>query len=167
MKHHLYTLLTAIILALGITMNTSAKRAVVPQMYMFGFAASFNDSTVYFTEIQRVDSAWVDLKTRFLQSRDIYSGQLRDYLSKKENGTNRTCVVFYNKDRTKLEKQFVKLRRLYTTSKDGRTHFDVRQVNSNDFTFKSTDLTGIDEEMTAQEAKAKSKAKAKKKGRKK
>ena len=30
------------------------------KVYLYGFAASFNDSTVYFTDIQEVDSAVID-----------------------------------------------------------------------------------------------------------
>ena len=47
---------------------------------MYGFAASYNDSTVYFTEIQSVDSAYIDSKTKFLYGRSDYSYQLRNYL---------------------------------------------------------------------------------------
>ena len=28
------------------------------KVYMFGFAASFNDSTVYFTDVQQLEGAW-------------------------------------------------------------------------------------------------------------
>ena len=49
-------------------------------IFMFGFCTSFNDSTVYLTDIQQVDSAWIDTKTDFLYSRDNYSFQLRDYM---------------------------------------------------------------------------------------
>ena len=45
--------------------------------YMFGVVTSFNDSVVYFTEIQRLDSTWINTKNNFLYSREYYSFQLR------------------------------------------------------------------------------------------
>ena len=47
------TIATAIVAMLAIA-NTPlrAKNYVTPKAYMFGFSASFNDSIVYFTDIQ-------------------------------------------------------------------------------------------------------------------
>ena len=50
--------------------EATAKRRQLSHIYMFGLAASFTDSTVYFTEIQTVDSAWIDDKTFFLENRN-------------------------------------------------------------------------------------------------
>ena len=80
----------------------TAKNVAVPHMYMFGFAASFNDSIVHFTEMQAVDSVWIDSKTKFMAGRENYSYQLRDYLADKAQMPHRTCAVFYNQDRQKL-----------------------------------------------------------------
>ena len=46
----------AIVLMAAGTANVQAQNVKVPHAYMFGFVASFNDSTVYFTNIQKVDS---------------------------------------------------------------------------------------------------------------
>ena len=46
--------------------GVSAKIVCVPKLYAFGFSASFNDSIVYFTDIQEIDSAWINDKTDFL-----------------------------------------------------------------------------------------------------
>lgn len=51
--------------------------------YICGFATSFNDSTVYFTDIQYMDSTYTDSKTGFLYSRDNYSYQLRGHTSQR------------------------------------------------------------------------------------
>ena len=65
------------------------------KLYMYGFAASFNDSTVYFTDIQEMDSVWTNTKTGFLYSRDNYSYQLRDHLKKAvEAAKNGQATVF-------------------------------------------------------------------------
>ena len=96
MKQLRYLLLTLLVI---MSANVSAKGMVEPKMYMFGFAASFNDSIVHFTEIQTVDSVWVDQRTKLMLGRENYSNQLRDFMTDKQQMPNRTCVVFYNRDR--------------------------------------------------------------------
>lgn len=70
------------LLALALLLMPSLMFALQKQerLYVYGVATSFNDSTVYITEIQQLDSAWVDTKTGFLYSRNNYSFQLRDHL---------------------------------------------------------------------------------------
>ena len=46
-----YIILT---LLMVLATSASAKKVQVPHVYMFGFSASFQDSTVYFTDIQDV-----------------------------------------------------------------------------------------------------------------
>ena len=89
------------ILALAMLLMPSLIFALQKQerLYVYGIATSFNDSTVYITDIQQLDSAWVDAKTDFLYSRNNYSYQLREHL--KANGcATPTCVtVFTTKGR--------------------------------------------------------------------
>ena len=77
----------------------SAKGKIVPEMYIFGFSASFKDSVVYFTEINKIDSAWIDSKTGFLLGRDNYAYQLKNYLTQDKNNPNRTCIVIFDKNK--------------------------------------------------------------------
>ena len=42
--------------------SAQAKNIVEKKAYMFGFSASFNDSIVYFTNIQEIDSVWFSQK---------------------------------------------------------------------------------------------------------
>ena len=72
-----YVLVAMILLAVG---ATASAKLVQTKVYMFGMAASFNDSTAYFTDVQEVD-AWINDKGKFLYSRENYSYQLRDYLA--------------------------------------------------------------------------------------
>lgn len=81
-------------------------------VYMAGVSASFTDSLIYFTDIQYLDSAMVDSKG-FLVGRSQYSVQLKDYLETKEGGKNRTCFMFFNVKKNKLEKEISKLREKY------------------------------------------------------
>ena len=116
--------------------TASAKKQQVDKMYMFGMAAAFTDTIVHFTNIQIVDSAWIDSKTNFLQDRDVYSNQLRTFLRDKQQAPNRTCIVFYSTKREKLEKKYQKMRRLYGKDKRGVEHFDIRYIMDSDFKFQ-------------------------------
>ena len=132
---------TSIVAILAIAYIPSyAKNFVVPKAYMFGFAASFNDSTVYFTDIQEVDSVWFMQKRKILAGRANYSNQLRTYCAEKLNQPKRTCIVISSAKRKKVEKKFEKMKRQYTQSKKG-TVYDVRYISSSDFKFDSVNMS--------------------------
>ena len=130
------------LVALGVATTTNAKKVVTPRMYIFGMAASFNDSTVYFTNVQELNNVWVEKRHKELDVRKLYSMQLLDYLNNQKI-QNRTCIVIANEKRSKLEKKFLKLRKLYTQSKDGKVHFDVKYLGDQDFKFTTIDMTDI------------------------
>ena len=67
-------LVKSILIAVLILMVSSveAKPLKTNKVYMFGFSASFKDSVVYVTEIQNVQEAWIDTKTKFLLGRPIF-----------------------------------------------------------------------------------------------
>lgn len=115
--------------ALLSTMIFAANRKT--KLYIYGFVTSFNDSTVYFTEIHEIDSAWIDKKTGFLYSRDNYSYQLRDYM-KKKGYRFPTCITSYAKNRKKIEKKYTKLKKKYTENKN----FNVKYIPLNEFKYK-------------------------------
>lgn len=81
-------------------------------VYLSGVSASFTDSLVYFTDIQLVDSAALDSKG-LLIGRSLYSMQLKDYLEQHQDGKNRTCFMFFNTKKRKLEKEISKLKQKY------------------------------------------------------
>ncbi len=81
-------------------------------VYAFGVAASFNDSIVYCTEIQVLDSAALD-KNGFLPKRDLYSYQLKNYLEYDLKKPDYTCMVYFSESRKKLEKEAVKVKAKY------------------------------------------------------
>ena len=123
----------------AMTCGQAMARGEVTKVYMFGFAASFNDSIVHFTDIQQVDSAWVETKSQFLLLRENYSYQLRDYLAEQQNMAHRTCMVTFNTNRAKLEKEYQKMKRLYTEKAKGA--YDVRYLTSSDFLFRAVDAS--------------------------
>lgn len=131
-----HKIITAVIL-LTITsfLTIVAKNKQYPKVYMYGIAASFNDSTIYFTDIQAVDTVWLDSKTKFLINRNDYSYQLKNYF---ENIglPHRTCVVTYALKRKDIEKKFQKTRNKYV--KKGKT--ELKYINKQEFQYKSVAL---------------------------
>lgn len=134
-----YAIMAVLLFSAFTATETSAKRKMVPEIYMFGFSASFNDSTVYFTNVQNVDSAWIETKDKFLLGRDNYSYQLKNYLSDKLSLPNRTCVVIFGMTRKEAEKKYLKMKRLYTIKAKGM--YDVKYIDTKDFRFKHIDMS--------------------------
>lgn len=120
----------AVMIICGWTINASAKLKCVPKLYAFGFAASFNDSTVYFTDIQEIDSAWINDKNDFLVSRDNYSYQLKNYFTSL-GLEHRTCVISFALKRKDIEKKYQKMKNKYVKA----GNYDIKSVNTNDFHF--------------------------------
>ena len=127
----------ALLLFVGNSMAQDRKTAV----YMFGFSASFNDSTVYITDIQKVEDAWVNNKSGFLINRDDYSYQLQNYLKQKD-----------------IHKKYDSLKKKYTDKKKG--DFLVNYLKPEDFTF-----TAVTPDEIYTEAPKKEPKKDKKKGK--
>ncbi len=120
----------AVMIICGWTINASAKLKSVPKLYAFGFAASFNDSTVYFTDIQEIDSAWINDKNDFLVSRDNYSYQLKNYFTSL-GLEHRTCVISFALKRKDIEKKYQKMKNKYVKA----GNYDIKSVSTNDFHF--------------------------------
>lgn len=137
------TLALAAISSIAVTAKNEAKTA-----YLFGFAASFNDSTVYITPVQQLDSVYITSKSHFLVNRSNYSYQLRDYLEQQGAG-NRTCIVMFDTNQKKAEKKWNKLYEHYTKkpkakrakngqmSNDVPTPFQVKKIANSEFSFKA------------------------------
>lgn len=86
----------------------------VATVYMFGVSASFNDSIVYFTDLQEVGNAYYEKKV-YLGGFKEYSDQMnRHFMSK--TGERRTNAAFFKKKRAKAEKTLAKLRKRYANS---------------------------------------------------
>ncbi len=101
-------------------------------VYAFGLAASFRDTIVYYTEIQKLDS--VTLKgDGFLPDRDLYSYQLKNYLEFDMNKPNYTCMIYFSNNKVKLEKTALKIKEKYTKKDRGMT---LQQLDATAFRFK-------------------------------
>lgn len=145
MKIIKYTI--AAVTFLGITANMSAKEEKAPKTYMFGFAASFNDSTVYFTDIQEITDAYMAEKTKFLVNRDEYSYQFRNYLQG-EGKQYPTCITSYAYNRKDIVKKYEKLRKKYMDNKN-KGRYIIVNIDSKQFTYKPV---SPDEEIIVEDA---------------
>lgn len=87
-------------------------------MYMVGVSASFTDSLIYFTDIQFVDSVELD-KDKLLPMRGQYSDQLDSYLEQVKGMENRTCFIYFDEKKDKVEKTIKKMKEKY--QKDGKS----------------------------------------------
>lgn len=124
-----YFIATVLVFTISATQHIYAKLKQTP-VYVYGFAASFNDSTVYFTDIQSIESAWLYEKTNFLYGRDMYSYQLRDYL-KQENIPYPTCVTSFATTKEKAEKHLLKFRKKYLN----KGNYNIKYLNSSEFKY--------------------------------
>lgn len=138
MKIFKYILL-ALLLAGVLPQEIEAKRIKVPKMFMFGFSASFQDSIIYMTDVQEVEGAWYETKSKFLLGRQHYSYQLKDFLANTRQQPNRVCVVMFALTRKEAEKKFIKLRKEYTVKAKGK--YDVRYLTTTDFKFQPVDMS--------------------------
>lgn len=87
-------------------------------MYMVGVSASFTDSLIYFTDIQFLDSMELD-KDELLPMRGQYSDQLDSYLEQVKGMENRTCFIYFDEKKDKVEKTIKKMKEKY--QKDGKS----------------------------------------------
>lgn len=100
-------------------------------VYIFGVSASFLDSLVYFTDIEELQGVRIK-KDGLLPYRQEYSNQLKNYMEQTEGLTNRTCFIYFNKKKKKLDKLETKLKQRY--AKGGALY--IQQVNPNTFHFE-------------------------------
>ena len=99
-------------LACTLCQNAEAKVKQKP-VYLFGFATSFVDSMAYITDVQYIESSYIDTKTKFLVGRNMYSVQLQDFLEKNEGCKHPVTSIFYGYKKEKMEKKVQSIRRRY------------------------------------------------------
>ena len=146
-----FFVLTLALLLLHVN-DVAGKMRCTP-IYIFGASASFNDSIVYFTDIQIVDSAWVDEKTEFLINRGEYSGQLRNHFNATGH-PNRTCIVSYALKEKDILKKYAKMRKQFKGTAKKPTRYEIRELDEDEFKFISITPANIDDEVAEVNKKA-------------
>ena len=101
------------------------------RVYMFGVAENFNDSTIYLTDVQHLDSLVIAPDGSLLNHAG-YSLQLKVYLEGTLNEINQTCAVIYSDKKKKLDKRFTKTRKKYEADKNKT----LKRIGTDVFTFQ-------------------------------
>ena len=138
MKFIRHISLAAVLIVALAYVPSLAQNRVVPKAYMFGFAASFTDSIVFFTDIQEVDSVWVMPKKNILAGRSNYSYQLRNFCADSLGFKNRTVVVVSSLKRKDVEKKYAKMKKDYTVKHAGK--YDVHYIDASEFRFTPVNM---------------------------
>lgn len=127
--------LSLIFLALTLFSAEAGAKSKDKGAYVYGFALSFNDSTVYITDIEYLPTARVIGKAKFLYGRDNYSYQLRTYLSNK-GMANPTCITSFSTKKKDAEKAYLKLRKRY----NAQNGFLVKDITPNEFKYEPVEI---------------------------
>jgi hypothetical protein len=101
------------------------------RVYMYGVSVDFNDSVVYLTDVQYLDSIVIN-KDGSLLNYSSYSHQFKMYLEGTLGEDNQTCAVVYSDNKKNLEKRFVKIRKRYLSDKEKV----LRRVGADAFVFR-------------------------------
>ena len=125
-------LLIVTALLVGCVINGNAKGYRPAKIYMFGFAASFNDSTVYLTDIQTVNAYLVNNRTKFLANREHYSYQLRNYLQSNGLEAYPTCITMFAENEKDATKKYLKLKERYEKSK---RKYSIKSLKDSQFKY--------------------------------
>ena len=125
-------LLIVTALLVGCVINSNAKGYRPAKIYMFGFAASFNDSIVYLTDIQTVNAYLVNNRTKFLANREDYSYQLRNYLQSNGLEAYPTCITMFAENEKDATKKYLKLKERYEKSKK---KYSIKSLKDSQFKY--------------------------------
>ena len=132
MKFIKHAICLAIIAMAFFAVPIQAKK-VKKDIYIFGCSASFSDSIIYITNVQVLKDAEIDSKSKVLIHRDMYSSQLKDFLTEEMRQPHRTCfVIFADKEKAAMKK-YEKVKKLYTVKSKGK--FEVQFLTDDDFRF--------------------------------
>ncbi|MGM9712507.1 MAG: hypothetical protein ACI3Y5_00090 [Prevotella sp.] len=128
-----FMLLSAMVLTLSAKKKQKADHKPTIKtttVFMYGVSPSFNDTTVYITDVQVIDSAYFVSK-HIIGGLTDYVGQLNQYF-KDKGDARRTNTVFFKRTRKKAEKAYTKLRRRY--NEQGT---ELKIIPTGEFTFKA------------------------------
>ena len=121
-------------LALAMTLlpfSGQAKGNGDDSVYAFGFSQNFNDSTFFLSHIQELPGATLSKREKFLEHRNEYGIQLKEYLESTYEG-HETCAIFFSKKKKSLEKKYIKVRRHLLRQK----HNKLIEISPKEFQFQ-------------------------------
>ena len=101
------------------------------RVHLYGAAVNFNDSTVYLTDIQYLDSVIINSEGA-LSNHANYALQMKVYLEGTLGEKNQTCSVIYSPKKRKIEDKLSKMRYKFQSAKDKT----LKKITADEFTFK-------------------------------
>ena len=104
------------------------------RVYVCGAAVNFNDSIVYLTDVQHLDSVIINSEGA-LSNHTYYALQLKVYLEGTLGELNQTCAVIYSPKKRKVEDKLSKMRYKYQSDKKKI----LKKITADEFTFKRID----------------------------
>lgn len=118
------------ILLLIVSVISLASYAQKP-VYGFAYATSLKDSVVYMSAIQTIPDAQIG-KHDFLNFRADYGKQFSAHIQQYYGYPYVTTVVYFDKSRSKLEKRYLRARRVAKYDQQKQ----IVEVNYSDFKFE-------------------------------
>lgn len=118
------------ILLLIVSVISLASYAQKP-VYGFAYATSLKDSVVYMSAIQTIPEAQIG-KHDFLNFRADYGKQFSAHIQQYYGYPYVTTVVYFDKSRSKLEKRYLRARRVAKYDQQKQ----IVEVNYSDFKFE-------------------------------
>lgn len=115
--------------------DTRKTETYTTPVYMFSFSNQFGDSTVYVTGVQEVENAQLTRRYDYLSFRSDYSYQFTRFLGETFGASNQTTSIFYNKDKKKLVKRFLKVMKRYESNPE----FKIVMITADKFHFKAVE----------------------------
>lgn len=130
-----YIMLLVAMLSLCVAdMDAKSKRQ---NIFVFGVSTSFEDSTVYLTDIQEIPNVLMDSKTNFIYDIRNYSYQLNTYMEG-IGEKDRVCVMEYALKRKDIEKKYLKLKKRYSNAKNGV--YTIKYLTPSDFKYEVVEV---------------------------
>ena len=134
MNKPLKAIICSVMLCVAAIGPVQAKKQHVQQksVYMIGVCMSLVDSTIFITDMHRVDNVTIESKTHFLKDRQLYSFQLQQYVESQYKGGPYIPVVYSGLKRKKMERRYLSLHKRYVQSKELRMYL----IDQSQFRFK-------------------------------
>ena len=104
------------------------------RVYAFAYATCLKDSVVYVSTMQQIPDAQIG-KDGFLNYRADFGAQFGAYVQQHFDHPNVTSVVVFHKQRKKLEKRYLKMRKLAQQQQGKR----IVEINYSDFRFQAVE----------------------------
>ena len=123
-------MLLALALVFMVCSAFTMKKGDDKPVYVFGIAASFSYTVVYYTPVQLVDSVVLD-RHGFLPRRELYSYQLKNYVEYSLGKPNYTCMIYFSEKKVKLEREATKI-----IGKYRKDNVSVQMLDGKDFVFE-------------------------------